>query len=106
MRIARHLVTGGRDAAAIRRNAAAAGLRIEIQDQHVPVWPEHWTPLQLVLRMDSQILYRPDGQMQGYRHEALPFWMDILGVAPVARRQVAEDFLELQGAVVSVSRGH
>ncbi len=105
MRIARQLVKGGRDAAAIRRNARAAGLLVEIQDQRVPVWPEHWTPLQLALRLDSQIVYRPDGQMQGYRHEVLPFWMDMLGVAPEASRQVAEDFLELQGAIVSVSRG-
>jgi hypothetical protein len=106
MSIARQFVKGGRDVAAIKRNAAAAGLRIEIQERHVSVWPEHWLPLQLVQKLDSQILYRPDGQMQGYRHEALGFWLDVMRVPPERRLEVADNFVELQGAIVAVSRGN
>lgn len=106
MAIARQFVGGGRDVAAIKRNAAAAGLRVEIPEQVVPVWPEHWLPYLLAVRLDSQILYRPDGQMQGYRHEALPFWMDMLGVSSERRPDVAQNFLELQDAILTVKRGH
>lgn len=73
-------MSGGRDVRAIERNAAAAGLRIELPpDKGCEVWPENWTAKQVAERMLSQINAGMAGAI-GLRYEALPGVMDLLEV--------------------------
>lgn len=65
-------MSGGRDDSAIRENAAAAGLRIELPpDEGCDVWPENWSAMQVAVRMVSQ-LNVGFGGIVGLRYEALP----------------------------------
>lgn len=78
-------MSGGRDARAIQKNAAAAGLRIELPpDKGCPVWPENWDAMRLAMRMLSQVNAGMTG-IVGLRYESLPVVMDLLEV-PVGER--------------------
>lgn len=96
---------GGRDDDAIRANAAAAGLRIELQpDPGTEVWPEHWTVMGVAVRMMSQLNVGMNGVI-GMRYEALPVILDAMQVPAADRLAVIDDLRVIEMEVVRQVRG-
>lgn len=98
--IARRLVSGGRDDDAIRRNAAAAGLRVELKPEPATeVWPDNWAVMEVAVRMLSQLNVGMAGVV-GMRYEALPVIFDVLEVPQAERRCVLDGLRVVEGEVV------
>lgn len=100
MEIARALLGPSRDRDAIRRSAAAAGLRVDLPEEPATeVWPEHWTVTGVAVRMSSQLHVGPSGPI-GYRYEALPVVLDALSVPAGDRLQLLDDLRVIEGELV------
>lgn len=93
-------MSGGRDDSAIRANAAAAGLRIELPpDEGCEVWPENWSAMQVAVRMVTQ-LNVGFGGVVGFRYEALPVVMRALHVKPADQLETIDALRVVEGEVV------
>lgn len=100
MRIAARLVGGGRDEVAIRRNAEAAGLRIELPPEpDTEVWPENWPVMEVAVRMSSQLNVGMNGVI-GLRYEALPVVLDLLQVPAADRLDVFDGLRVVEAEIV------
>lgn len=91
------------DREAIIRNAAAAGLRVEIEEEPpvlIDVWPDHWELIAVARRMQTQLNVTMGGVL-GWRHEALPHAFRMLGVPLARQREIADDLLTLELGIVA-----
>lgn len=106
MAIARALVEGREDRAAMAREAAALGLAAEFDEPEpdVEVYPEHWESLSVFAAMGTQINVAGMGGVIGYRYEALPVVLDIHGIPVDRRRDVFDDFRVLEAETVRLIR--
>lgn len=105
MGIAARLVSPSRDDAAIRRNAAAAGLRIEIPPEaDTEVWPENWTAMEVASRMVSQLNVGMAGVI-GIRFEALPVVFRALQVPADQELEVLDRVRVIEAHFVRLLRG-
>ena len=95
----------GRDDEAIRANAAAAGLRVEIAPEpETEVWPDHWRALEVAVRMLSQLNVGFSGPV-GFRFESLPVLMDALAIPSDARLAVIDDLRIVEAELIHQLRG-
>lgn len=100
MRIAARLVGGGRDEAAIRRNAEAAGLRITLPPEpDTEVWPENWQVMEVAVRMSSQLNVGMGGVV-GLRYESMPVVLDLLNVPAADRLDVFDGLRVVESEIV------
>lgn len=111
MSIARALVRppqvrSAEDREAIARNAAIAGLRIEIEPEPEPVievWPDHWQPYEVADSMTTQLNIGMAGVI-GWRYEALPMVFRAVGVTLAQQREMWGDLRVIEKAVVAAMR--
>lgn len=82
------------DAREIARNAALAGVRVEIApDPDTEVWPDNWVPMRVIQAMATQWNVGMTGRLLGLRYEAMPF---VLGALQVRRADRADVFQAVQ----------
>lgn len=93
------------DVEATRRNAAAAGFRVEARpDPDTEVYPDHWAPLQVVQAMGTQWNTGPTGRVVGLRYEALPIVFQMLQVPRGDRPEVFAVVRVLEAELLSIVR--
>ena len=85
------------DVAAIRRNAARAGVLVQVApDPDTEVWPDHWAPMKVMNAMATQWNVSQTGVAIGLRYEALPVVLDLLEVPKDERRALFGDLQVLE----------
>jgi len=105
MGIAEGLLKHPRDDSAIRRNAAMAGMRVELAPESpTEVWPENWTALEVASRMVSQLNVGMGGVV-GFRFEALPIVLHALRVPADRELEVLDAVRVIEAHYVRVLRG-
>lgn len=106
MEIARALVDGGTDRDALARDARALGLELTLTDEptHVEVWPEHWGATITMCAMATQINLGAMGGVIGYRYEALPFVMEMVGIPQDERSETFATFRVLEAETLKLMR--
>lgn len=96
------------DREAIIRNAAAAGLRVEIEEEPpvlIDVWPDHWELIPVARRMSTQLNVSMGGVV-GWRHESLPHTFRMLDIPLARQREISDDLHDLEAAIVAeLNRG-
>lgn len=93
------------DVAAARRNAAAAGVALEIRAADpCEVYPDHWVPMQVAQAMGTQWNVSAAGVPIGWRYEALPLVFQMLEVPRSERPGVFEELQVLESEMKSILR--
>lgn len=93
------------DVEAARRNAAQAGVALEIRrGECVEVYPDHWLPMQVAQAMGTQWNLSAAGVPVGLRYEALPFVLQMLEVPRGERPAVFEVVQVLEAEMKAILR--
>lgn len=91
------------DREAIVRNAAQAGLLVELPPEHEPeaveVFPDHEELIQVARRMGTQLNVSMSGVI-GWRHEALPHTFRMLAIPLARQRDISADLHDLELMIV------
>lgn len=93
------------DVAAARRNAAAAGVALDIRAAPAcEVYPDHWVPMQVAKAMGTQWNVSGGGVPIGLRYEALSLVFEMLEVPRLERPGVFEVLQVLESEMKSILR--
>lgn len=90
MEAVERLVNGWTDTQSTQAALAAFGLAADLppQEEELGIWPENWTPLQVMRRMLTQLSTSMSGAVLGLRYESLPIVLDLLQIPAQDRPEI------------------